>query len=304
MFLNFILIFSLGLYGAAILITSSFRSSSAVLSDLRSDDENYLLHSNSDQGKKVVSIANATGRKISLTTLDLGIFDSLEAKRFKLWQKLLPVLITFCFLVFRILLWPGSNFSLIYSCVVAFSFGYIISSYRLRAKKQQFQREIDFFLPLVMERFVMAVQSGLDIIPAVNTVLNIDSAKDSEAFYADKNRDVVSKLFGFAHQLCEAGIGFQEALEIVASKVESNSLRHAFIHLGLAQKEGGELIKPLRELSDSTQLYFQESVEEEIARMPVKATMPLLCTFAGLIICFLTVPIIQIIGLTSKTIAQ
>jgi hypothetical protein len=41
-------------------------------------------------------------------------------------------------------------------------------------------------------------------------------------------------------------------------------------------------------------------VEEEIAKLPVKAVLPLVLTFAGLIVCFLTVPLIQVGSLTSK----
>ena len=86
--------------------------------------------------------------------------------------------------------------------------------------------------------------------------------------------------------------------------VECSALRHAFIHLAMAYREGGELIMPLRELSDSTQLYFQESVEEDIAKMPAKATLPLLLTFAGLIICFVTVPLVQVLDMTSNAIPK
>jgi hypothetical protein len=50
----------------------------------------------------------------------------------------------------------------------------------------------------------------------------------------------------------------------------------------------------LKELSDATQTQYQESVEEEIAKLPVRAVLPLILTFTGLIVCFLTVPIVQV----------
>jgi hypothetical protein len=99
-------------------------------------------------------------------------------------------------------------------------------------------------------------------------------------------------------KLCESGLSFEQSLREVADSVKSNALRHSFIHLAVAQKEGGELIYPLRELSDATQLYFQESIEEDIAKMPIKATMPLLLTFAGLIISFMTGPVVQILNVS------
>jgi hypothetical protein len=83
--------------------------------------------------------------------------------------------------------------------------------------------------------------------------------------------------------------------------VECGAVRHCFIHLAVAHEEGGELVMPLKELSDSTQLYYQETVDEEIAKLPVKATMPLLLTFAGLILLFLTSPLVQVTKLFSST---
>ncbi len=91
-----------------------------------------------------------------------------------------------------------------------------------------------------------------------------------------------------------------DALRLIASKTPCAALRHAFIHLALARAEGGELILPLRELSDSTQLHFQDAVEEEIAKMPVRATAPLVCVFAGLMVCFMTIPVLQVISVTER----
>jgi hypothetical protein len=76
--------------------------------------------------------------------------------------------------------------------------------------------------------------------------------------------------------------------------VPSSSVKHALVHLGLAYKQGGEVVRPLKELSDATQQQYQETIEEEIAKLPVKAVVPLVLTFTGLIVCFLTVPVMQI----------
>jgi hypothetical protein len=102
------------------------------------------------------------------------------------------------------------------------------------------------------------------------------------------------------YRLTEKGLTFEQSLKDVAELVPSSGVRHAFIHLGLAQKQGGELIKPLRELSDSTQIFYQESIEEDIAKLPVRATLPLLCTFLGLMICFITGPFVQVMTMTKE----
>jgi hypothetical protein len=101
-------------------------------------------------------------------------------------------------------------------------------------------------------------------------------------------------------RLTESGLGFNRALCDVAELVPSTALKHAFIHLAVAYEEGGELVMPLRELSDATQLYYQEVVEEKIATLPVKATMPLICTFAGLILFFITTPLLQVMNVLSS----
>ena len=142
----------------------------------------------------------------------------------------------------------------------------------------------------------MAVQAGLDILPALKVIEEIESAgrKPSKI----EEIDPVTRLLALVVRYTEAGLSFEQSLREVAGAVKSNALRHSFIHLAVAQKEGGELIYPLRELSDATQLYFQENIEEHIAKMPIKATMPLLLTFAGLIISFLTGPVIQILNIS------
>ena len=55
----------------------------------------------------------------------------------------------------------------------------------------------------------------------------------------------------------------------------------------------------MEELSESTQEYYQQIVEKEIAVMPVKATLPLLCAFVGLIIFFMSVPLVQIMNINT-----
>lgn len=142
-------------------------------------------------------------------------------------------------------------------------------------------KKLEFFLPLAMERVVMAVGSGLDIIPALNEA-------------ARRNTDPVSDVFRRVVALSESGLRVEQAIASVSNEVPSSSVKHALVHLGLAYKQGGEVVRPLKELSDATQTQYQETVEEEIAKLPVKAVIPLLLTFTGLIVCFLTVPVMQV----------
>ena len=181
--------------------------------------------------------------------------------------------------------------------------GLLCGSAVLRARRRRaraaLSRSIEFYLPIVMERMVMAVQAGLDIVPAMRTAVF-----QARPRCVDSRPDPVSRLLRTVLALTERGVTLEQSLREVASRVDCTALRHAFIHLAIAQREGGEIVYPLKELSDSTQLYYQDSIEEEIARLPVKATMPLLCIFAGLVICFITSPVIQVLNMTLKAMPE
>lgn len=180
--------------------------------------------------------------------------------------------------------------------LIGFAVGVIVVAHRVRKRSEEKRDQVEFFLPLIMERVVMAVQSGADVTAAVRTVVTYE---EELAQREQRQVDPVTALLIEVLSRTESGVLFQDALKQIAEKVPSAPVRHAFIHLGMAHKEGGELVGPLRELSDATQLYYQESIEERIAKMPVRATVPLLVTFAGLILIFLTSPVIQVIQLTA-----
>jgi Flp pilus assembly protein TadB len=188
------------------------------------------------------------------------------------------------------------------SGLIAGAFGIIISE-QIRKRKTTSQiRSIEYFLPLIMERVVMAVEAGLDIIPAIKTVVGIEQRQLN--YFKNKQihtvEDPVSKALSLVVQRTEKGVHFEEALKDVAKLSSCASLQHSFLHLGIAYREGGELIGPLRELSDATQSQYQDSIEEDLAKLPVKATAPLVLTFAGLILFFLSSPLIQILSFAAK----
>jgi pilus assembly protein TadC len=140
---------------------------------------------------------------------------------------------------------------------------------------------------MAMERIVMAVGAGLDILPAL-----AEAGRDGT--------DPVSQGLGRIVALAEGGLPVEDAMRVVSEASPSPAVKHALIHLHLAHRQGGEVIRPLKELSDATQISYQELVDEEIAKLPVKAVLPLILTFAGLIICFLTIPLVQIGSIAGK----
>lgn len=176
---------------------------------------------------------------------------------------------------------------LIVLCVTGGLAGELYWRRRRHVAKAKLKRIAEKELPLVMERVVMAVGSGLDILPALE-----EASRGAT--------DPVSRGLGKIVELAQGGLPVEEAIRAISERANSMSVKHALVHIQLAHQQGGEIVRPLKELSDATQVAYQESIEEEISKLPVHAVAPLILTFAGLILCFLTVPLVQVSSLTSK----
>lgn len=274
--------------GTAALVIASRRSARDVVSDL-------LDHDPASEG----SAAPARGDDTHAAALELGLISRAELRRARLIERACPFVGAAVGVVARSFLGEPSGLGMFVAAGMGFAGGTLVAGARARRRAERLNDALDFYLPIMMENVVMAVEAGLDVVSALNRVVAVTTAEKPVA-----EHDPVSRLLARVLERTEGGWGFEEALKDVAAKVGHHSVRHAFIHLGLAYREGGELVAPLRELSHSTQLYFQESIEERIAKLPVKATAPLLCTFTGLIICFITVPLIQVMTLTEKATPQ
>lgn len=265
------------------------RSSADVLVDLTEDEAQPRIRR---RHRKLFSESD------NLTTDEKSFLSEIEISIFKRMGGVGAVIVGIVALIVSFLLGAAPGRS-VFIGILSASIVHLLTSKLSRLSIGKRKRDLDFFLPVVMERLVMAVQAGLDILPAVRTLVELGKEEG-----ISEKVDPVTTLLGEVHSLCEAGMTFEQALDKVATRIDSGALRHAFVHLAVSHKEGGELVMPLRELSDSTQLFYQEIIEEEIAKMPVKATMPLLCTFAGLVLTFLTTPLIQLMSITAKALPK
>ena len=272
------------------------RGTSEVLSDLSRETEEEGISDGVHESRNGFSLTHPLAL--------CGFFSREERMRWRVFERVIPFLGASL---------GGSSGIFLGSLKISLcwgllggAFGFLVVRRMRERKKRHLIKNIEFYLPIVMERLVMAVQAGLDIVPAVARITKVDqSVERLDKEQADGGRmgeapDPVTRLLGYAHALTEAGLSFEKALTLVAERIESTVLRHALLHLGNAHREGGGLVTPLRELSEATQLYYQESIEEEIAKMPVKATMPLLFTFAGLLLFFLAAPLTQILSFLSR----
>lgn len=219
---------------------------------------------------------------------DVSSFDEAEiddnAQRRKAW--LIGAAMLGCV---RLSLFSFSPVGIFVSLVVGAFAGELFFSRRKENRATLRLRKMDFYLPTVMERIVMGVGSGLDVIPALREA-------------ARGGHDPISHLFQWVVTLSERGTPVEEAFELASRQRVTSSVKHACIHLSLAYRQGGEIVRPLKELSDATQVAYQEGIEEQIAKLPVKAVLPIVLTFTGLIVCFLTVPLMQVGSITKKVV--
>ncbi|MCI5064108.1 hypothetical protein MRY87_00130 [bacterium] len=290
-------VLTLVLVSVSILIRYGRRSAADVLLDLQHARE--LLEgeegSTTDREKRTLRGVSAREKEEDDLFFQAGFFRREQRRAFEKKMRQNPILWGIVCGVLAFIF--SQNFILAVGVFAGVLSGVFLFYRRLLVlKKHDFLYDINFYLPVVMERLVMTAQAGLDVFSGIRVVSEL-SRDDEEKL--QQEIDPVTLLLERVYYLNERGMGFEDALSQVAEKIESPALRHAFIHLAVAQKEGGELVGPLRELSDSTQLYFQEMIEEEIAKLPVKATIPLMVTFAGLVLFFMTSPMIQVMKLST-----
>lgn len=155
------------------------------------------------------------------------------------------------------------------------------------------KKRLTFYLPLTIERLVMSVQSGLDIGPAIERLVTSDISL--------RGGNPCEELFAQVLALNQSGLTLEESLNEVSNTSPLSAIRHTFSHLASAQRDGGEILRPLIELADAAQQAYQEEMDEEIAKLPIKATLPLILTFSGLLICMMTPPILQVLTLMAKS---
>lgn len=302
----FVVLLFLGGVGVRMFLRASARQAEDVLFDLTAFEEEAA-----EQRAMRVKAHEGARAMLSDTLGSIGLFTSAARKRFTRVQLIMPFIGAASAVLVGLLGAHTAVSGVLMLSILGLAIGYLASRARYRRAKRNYIRSIEFYLPIVMERIVMAVQAGLDVIPALHNLsrLDLETLAASGPRSLGKNErfaalDPVTRLLRIVVQFTEAGLSFEQSMREIADLVECSALRHAFVHLAVAQREGGELVTPLRELSDATQLYYQESIEEELAAMPVKATVPLLCTFAGLIMIFITAPLVQVITMTAKAMPK
>lgn len=150
--------------------------------------------------------------------------------------------------------------------------------------------EIHRALPLFLEQLSMALRCGYDLQSAMRVIIELRVLHD----------DPCAQMFQRVQRAVADGASFDEALSLVEDGSDNGSLQYFCRYLRHSFKEGGALSESLQELSESVQQRFEDDQEAWIATLPVKATMPLLLLFLGLLLLFLTPPLLQVLSLLEK----
>lgn len=209
-------------------------------------------------------------------------FFTVEA-RAKFYAVLALVFISLLFLTLQMV----KNFY--FSLVVAVYFSILGGLIFLRLKTKDQEREILFRLPLFLESLILLVESGLGVLPAVQRV--VESSK--------RKNEPVGQVMRAVYELSSSGLPFAQSLELVASSIESNALRHVLLHLDVSSTEGGALIPSLRSLADHAGREWKLGVEARVKRLENIVVFPVFASVLGLMLLVVAVPIVPVIDFFS-----
>ncbi len=163
------------------------------------------------------------------------------------------------------------------------------SGHSLKIEGETLKREdVLCRLPILIERLIIALRGGYDIFSALKIVTH------------ERSQDNLFLFFSVIITRAENGESFSDLLYLTASKTTISPLKATLLYLETSYRIGGDIISPLLEVADNAQASYQDLIEERIAGLPAKATIPLAMTFLGLIIIFLAPPLLQLSAILEK----
>ena len=157
----------------------------------------------------------------------------------------------------------------------------------LRYRVRDFEREVLFQVPLVLEGLILLVEAGLSILPALEKIVN----HETEA----KSGNPVTRIFRLVYELASHGIPLGQALEMVSEATDLKVLRHVLLHLDITGTEGGELVPVLRSLSEHAHTEWRLSVEYRVKRLENLVVFPVFTAVIGLMLLTAAVPLVPVL---------
>ncbi len=214
-----------------------------------------------------------------------GFFTEAERRQARSGQIFLLIACTI--LGFSVGVYLGTSSSVLFGAVVGLYLGTLSWLLFIKSRAKEFQREVMFQLPLVLESLILLVESGSGILPAIEQVI---ATRDGV-----RKQNPVIRFFRLVYELSSHGMPFSQALEVVADACEMKVLRHVLLHLEISGTEGGELVPSLRALSDYTHTEWKLSVEARVKRLENLVVFPVFASVLGLMLLTVAVPIVPVL---------
>ena len=204
-----------------------------------------------------------------------GMFWEKEQKNFDRMRLLLPlagacVAAAICFYLAGH--FKGALFGSLVGVLAGFTAPGFILDFRINRRHD----DIMFYLPLAIEQISIGVSSSLDIGPCVQRVVMMADERDTH--------NVVTELLRLVQQYVKSGISLEEALTEVGVRSGHTELKHTFLALGQVARHGGEVSKQLQELANAVASHRETDIEARIAKLELKATVPVGLAFCGFIV--------------------
>ena len=236
------------------------------------DDDDQLIDIDSIKKKSGSSVAKKVEVDVNSKLFQAGIYSNDEKRKFQLARIICPGAFALIFGILALTL-LGSAVHTTMGILGGAFVGFAMPLSWLERKIRSRQEDTLYFLPLVIEQIAIGVSSSLDIGPCLSMLVNMATERESH--------NPVTEMFIHAEKLMRSGLNLEESLVEVAEANGQQEIKHAFLFLAQCSKHGGEISKQLQELADSVMVQRQVQVEGKISALPVKATGPLGCVFAG-----------------------
>lgn len=197
----------------------------------------------------------------------------------------------FCFGFFlSSYLFSSPGIKVAFAFILAVYFGLAGFLFLLKRRAAVHEREVLLNLPLALEGIILLVESGLGILPAMNSLIKSSDKKNPVMAY-----------FQRVYNLSSSGLQFREALRIVSSSVPNlPALRHVLLHLDISHTDGGEILPSLRGLSSYCQTEWKLSVQSRVKRLENLVVFPVFLAVIGLLFLTAAVPILPILDLQDE----
>lgn len=196
------------------------------------------------------------------------------------WQKVLfismQVMLSFACSMFLMLFWNSyfqSPLAGAGGAIGGLLIGYIGTLSYLDRKIAGYQDEIRRLFPGVVDNLLVLVSGGLSLPSAI---LSLVALHEEHGDY-DPAMTLLSRVVFHAQK----GLSLEEAFLEVANKLDIMEVRQTFKILAQCERLGGNVKDQLTAVADSLLFHRQVNIDEKIAALPVRASVPLAMIFGG-----------------------